>query len=220
MFHEIFQRIIPRLRRFQSQIRLGHRAQRRDQHGAARAFRSSQNRLKKLEGPLAMVQLGLEPALEEAFLFLVRERDRVLPCRGCDAPPPYLVSRATIRPSEVRRGPSHCGSEKRTCENSAAPRRDVAAPSRPPLVRGSPWNEMAKLLGRDLLVKRERLRPAFQSGESLRAAKPRGRQSQQSRILQHLQSFLRLTRREKRFPQFRAGALFDLPREIATEQCA
>ena len=73
MLHKIFQRIITRLRRLQSQIGLGHRAQRRDQHRAGRPFGSSQNRLEKLKCSFAMIELRLEPALEEALFFFVRE---------------------------------------------------------------------------------------------------------------------------------------------------
>ena len=54
MLHEIFHGIVPHFRLFQSQTRLAHRAQSRDQNRAARALRPSQDRLEKLKGPLAV----------------------------------------------------------------------------------------------------------------------------------------------------------------------
>ena len=92
-----------------------------------------------------MVQLRLEPALEEALLFFVRRGRPVLLGRGYGAPQRCLVFPATTRSSGVRRGPS-IADRKKEEQTLGAPRRDAQAPSTPPLVRGSLWNEMAKLL--------------------------------------------------------------------------
>src|SRR5436190_1410651 len=64
MFDKIFERIVASLGNLQLQMRIRHRTQGRDQDGATGAFRTSQDRLVKFDGPLVMVELCFEPALE------------------------------------------------------------------------------------------------------------------------------------------------------------
>ncbi len=134
MLHEIFQRIITRLRRLQSQTRLGHRAKSRDQHGTARALRPSQNRLEKLQGAFAVVQLRLEPALEKALFFLVREGARAWSCRGCGARPPVSCFSSNNSTERSSARSFVCGSEKRsanTCSASSGRRSALKASACP-----------------------------------------------------------------------------------------
>ena len=78
MFDEIFQRIVPSFRCAQSQICIRDCAQGRDEHRAAHAFGRSHDRLEKLDRPLVVIQLGLEPSLKKTLQFLVTQRRR--PC--------------------------------------------------------------------------------------------------------------------------------------------
>ena len=71
MFDKIFERIVASLGNLQLQMRIRHRTQGRDQDGATGAFRTSQDRLVKFDGPLVMVELCFEPALEVTLLLFI-----------------------------------------------------------------------------------------------------------------------------------------------------
>ena len=142
-----------------------------------------------------MILLRFEPALEEALFFLVRQGRGPGSVQEVARPGGVLFLEQQFHGTEL--GTVLClwiGQEQR--KNL---QRLVGASKRPQGFRLSedcPGTKGRSHFGRDLLVKRKRLRPTFQSRESLGTAKLRRGQSQQGRILQHLQSFFGFTRRE------------------------
>ena len=61
MLDEILKGVVPGFRRFQAQIRICNGTQGCDQHFAARSFGTSQDRLKKLDRSLVMIELRFDP---------------------------------------------------------------------------------------------------------------------------------------------------------------
>ena len=182
MFDEILERIVARFRCFQLQMRLGNRAERRDQDRAGGAFRPAEDSLVKFERAFVMIELRLEPALEITLLFLIAERGRPRFVED-----PARAGHVVLFEEQLDRAqlgaivPLHVAQEQRIC-----PKRFIGtlqSPQRLGLPKQRRGSERRRILGRDFLVKGERFRPALQTGQSLGAPKRNGRQIVQGRVL-------------------------------------